>query len=191
MVMKKPNISLGLRARLLLPGLLLVSGTASAGYADLAVPLIGQQYDQWCHAASIDMVATYWGESHWTQCDIVKKEFNSTSCPNQPTSSIGQTCDGLRRMGYSCTVYYSALAFSSAFSEIYTYRRPFIPRIGWTSGGGHLMVIKAADNVSPYYVKYNNPLPVGQGSASSWVTYSYFKSNSTWTWTHTVSQIYK
>ncbi|MBU8898085.1 C39 family peptidase [Corallococcus sp. M34] len=170
---------------------LLVSGTASAAYTDLSVPLIGQEYDQWCHAASIDMIATYWGESYWTQCDIVKREFGGTTCPNSPTASIGQTCTGLQSMGYACSVAYSPLSFSDAYINVYRNGWPFIPRIGWTSGGGHLMVIRAVDDSGPQYVRYNNPLPVGSGGVSSWVTYAYFQSNSSWNWTHTVWNIHK
>ncbi|WP_163992872.1 papain-like cysteine protease family protein [Pyxidicoccus caerfyrddinensis] len=178
-----------LNKKLLLASLLM-SGAASASWVDRPVTLIAQQYDQWCHAASIDMVATYWGDSFWTQCDIVKKEFGSTTCPNSPTASIDQTCTGLQAMGYLCSVNYAPLTFAQSFSDVYTNNRPFIPRIGWTSGGGHIMVMRGVDDVGQY-VKYNNPLPVGTGSTSSWVTYTYFKNNSSWNWTHTVWNIRK
>jgi ABC-type bacteriocin/lantibiotic exporter with double-glycine peptidase domain len=187
--MKMLKAVLGVRRwPLLALGLLMVSGVASAAYVYLVVPIIGQTYSQWCHAGSIQMIIRAYGNNSWTQCDIVKKEFNSSSCPNNPATTT-QLCDGIRRIGYTCTNTNAPLSWSASWNEIASYH-PFVVRIGWTGGGGHFMVIRGVDNTSPTYVTYNNPLPVGSGSASNWVTYSYMRSNSSWTWTHTMNGIH-
>lgn len=168
-----------------------------------------QEQSQWCWAASARMVD--WSYSTTTppsQCSIVNKAndqcdglFNfccstlngsrPSACTtplssNYPNSMYG--CDGSLSwlMGYyagSNTTYGSSLSSSLVTGNIGA-KRLMVARWGWTNGGGHFVVLYGfiQTNGYPLNVSYANP---SSGSKVT-ETYTYFKSNSNRTWTHTV-----
>jgi hypothetical protein len=158
----------------------LLSTAARAEWYEVYVNLKPQQYDQWCHAASLQMI-TDWhyrykgAPAPLSQCGIAMKEWNSTSCPNNPAYT-SELCTGLRNMGYTCSW---ANDWINATNAIYQFKNygPFVSQIIWRSGGGHYVVAKAADNAGSQYIKVMDPWPPGAGEASAWMTYTYFRDN--------------
>ena len=59
-------------------------------------------------------------------------------------------------------------------------------RIGWTSGGGHMMDIIGYDS-SDSTIEYYNPWP--DDPRYNYSTYNWYRSNSQFTWTHSLYRI--
>ncbi len=177
--------------------------------ATITVTPYTQEQSQWCWAACTRMVD--WAYSSTTppvQCSIVNKAndqcdgwFNiccsslngsrpsACSTPlssNYPNNMYG--CNGSLSwlMNYYAgpnTSYGSSLSSSLVTGNIAA-GKLMVARWGWTSGGGHFVVLYGFKQVngSPLTVSYANP------SSGSRVTenYSYFVANSNRTWTHTL-----
>ena len=105
---------------------------------------------------------------------------------NFPNSMYG--CNGslswlLNNYAGSNTTAGSSLTYSTVSSNLAS-RKMMVARWGWSSGGGHFVVIYGNYMLnSTQYVSYANP------SSASKVTetYAYFKSNSSRTWTHSIT----
>jgi hypothetical protein len=84
------------------------------------------------------------------------------------------------------TSYGSSLTFSTVSSNLYA-NKMMVARWGWTSGGGHFVVIYACYTLVTGGGNYNN-VSYANPSSGSKVTedYNYFKSNSSRTWTHSL-----
>lgn len=164
-------------------------GTAPAG--TLAVPIIYQQQDQWCWAASCQMILSYYGYSV-SQCAMANWCFGQSNCCNnvlwpqgtgaycdQPNWIFGYTGDmqdvlihwgPIYGVGYS-----SALSWATVQSEINA-GRPFVIGFSWTTGGGHALVGRG---YSGSYGYYNDPWP---GNGPTWNLYTWMVSASDHVW---------
>lgn len=168
--------------------LLILVYPAPAGI--LSVPVISQQQNQWCWAASCQMILSYYGYSatqcsmaNWcfyqsTCCDsVVWNEYAPITACNSPNYIYGYG-RGMKEVltqygSISSTGVNSYLTWSTVQSESNA-NRPFVIGFAWTSGGGHAMVGKGYSAGSYDYVSYNDPWP-GHGSRISfysWMVYA-------------------
>ena len=168
-----------------------------------------QEQTQWCWAATTRMVD--WAYSTVTppsQCTIVNTANNTCdgwfnvccgelngSRPSACTDPLGSNfpnsmygCNGslswlLNNYAGANSTAASSIAYSTVSSNLAS-KKLMVARWGWTSGGGHFVVIYGNYMLnSTQNVSYANP---GSGSKVT-ETYAYFKSNSSRTWTHSVT----
>jgi len=152
----------------------------------LSISMQAQEKSNWCWDASGNTVADWWGHD-LTQtkfCQIAHNESGS-DCANQQ-GYLSDQQRVYRWLGFSSAGYYNSNGYTLSFSGIRTEidnRRPIGTRIGWSSGGGHMHVIYGynADTTS---VLYGDPWPSSNRYNS--MSYTSYKSNSRFTWTHTV-----
>ena len=176
---KLSRITIGMIVSIL--AMFAVSTPAYASSRSIDVPVERQQQSNWCWAASARMTARYLGGSSASQCQYVKWGLNSGSCPNV-TGDFGTTTSaaligaGIYSPG---SVSWSAISYGSLQSQINS-NKPVIIRWGWSSGGGHALVIKGY-NTAGTKVTYIDP---GNGSIHT-QPYSWMKSGGGYTWTHT------
>ncbi|HEY3004567.1 MAG TPA: papain-like cysteine protease family protein [Kribbellaceae bacterium] len=146
-----------------------------------------QQKSNWCWAATGNSIADYYG--YWyTQNQFCNMAFGQpldwTCANNQATLANDQRA--FNTIGIYGGWYISGtLSFSTIVTEISNYR-PIMTRIGWTSGGGHMMDIIGYDS-SDTTIEYYDPWPDNYRYNDS--TYWWYRSNSQFTWTHTLYQI--
>jgi len=146
-----------------------------------------QQNSNWCWAATGNSIAAYYG--YWyTQnqfCDMAFGQPLDWSCANSQ-ATLGNDQRAFSTIGISPGWYISStLSFSGIVAEI-SNNRPVMTRIGWTSGGGHMMDITGYDS-SDTTIEYYDPWP--SDPRFNYSTYWWYRSNSQFTWTHTLYQI--
>ena len=166
------------------------------------VPAYIQEQSNWCWAACGSMIYWAYHTGSISQCSYVAKSrdqenallfdcnnlSNSTSSPctypltfNSPQSLY--TCGGSNEnvfdyYGISSTGYSKAFSTSELTSAM-SARKMCMARWGWTSGGGHVVVVNRYKDGKVYF---NNP-----SSGAAIYTYSAFKTaNNRGTWTHTL-----
>jgi hypothetical protein len=139
-----------------------VGGAAPASSATLSFSEQTQEQDQWCWAAVTVSVSHFYDPaSGWIQCSLVNAEFgrgdccwngNASPC-NQPwslDSPLSRTAN-LNRMEGNATL------FQDLIIEI-DRGRLLGCRIGWTSGGGHFVVIQGySDGANGSWVSVADP----------------------------------
>jgi len=165
---------------------LVVGGTLPATAGTLSVPMLYQQQNQWCWAASCQMILSYYGTSS-TQCSMANWCFGQSTCcnnviwPNGTGSScnqanwiFGQSGDMEDVLIAWGAIYgtgsYAALPWVIFQSEIDA-GHPFVIGFSWYGGGGHALVGRGYSGSSGYY---NDPWP-GNGptlSLYSWMVYA-------------------
>jgi len=146
-----------------------------------------QQQTNWCWAATGDSVAAYFGKSYTQNqfCNLAFGRAIDSTCPNnQATLANDQNAFG--QIGISKGTYITGtVAYNTVVGEIAA-NRPVMTRILWASGGGHMMVLTGYDT-SNSTVQYYDPWP--DDSRFNTSTYSWYKSNSSFTWTHSLYRI--
>ncbi|MEV5002131.1 papain-like cysteine protease family protein [Nocardioides sp. LML1-1-1.1] len=162
------------------------SRVAASRYLDVSGQ--AQQQDNWCWAATGNSVASYFGYGQYSQNQFCNMAFGyslNSSCPNDQ-ATLGNDQRAFRAIGISAGSYISnTISFSTLTSEINA-NRPVMTRIGWSSGGGHMMVLTGYDT-SGSTVEYYDPWP--DNSRWNTSTYSWYVSNSSFDWTHTLYKI--
>lgn len=158
----------------------------------LPVSLYAQETNQWCWAASGQMVMSYLGYPV-SQCAQANHASGRTDCCNSPTPSAcifpGWPDLGFYGFSSSTTSYGSALSWSSLSNEIVNNRRPVPFSWAWTGGGGHMMVAIGAKTVGTNnYVTMNDPWAPGWGGQSD-LLYSAFVSGSGYSHMHDIYNI--
>lgn len=166
------------------------------------VPAYIQEQSNWCWAACGSMIYWAYHTGSISQCNYVAKSrdqenallfdcnnlSSSTSSPctypltfNSPQSLY--TCGGSNEnvfdyYGISSTGYSKAFS-TSELTTAMSARKMCIARWGWTSGGGHVVVVNRYKDGKVYF---NNP-----SSGAAIYTYSTFKTaNNRGTWTNTL-----
>lgn len=159
---------------------LTITAPANAASRQIGVPAEAQTYSLWCWAASSRMVSRYLGGSSASQCQFVKWGKRTSSCPNVTGDFGTDVSSALLSAGiYSPgNVSWSAISFNTIKGQIDS-NKPVLIRWQWSSGGGHMLVVKGY-NTSGSTVTYIDP---GNGSVST-RSYSWMKSASGHTWTH-------
>jgi hypothetical protein len=150
----------------------------------ISLPWKRQEQDQWCWAAATQAVASYYGKNP-SQCEIVGKLY--ITCPNWP-AHIGDV-HALVFPNYDLTGDYltRSMLWDEVVNTIWN-GRPAIIRWEWRSdGAGHMVVIYGWQDITPSdrRVLYMNPVD-GAGYIRD---YNNLVSNSSWTWTHSVTHI--
>jgi hypothetical protein len=149
----------------------------------ISLPWKRQEQDQWCWAAATQSVVSYYGENP-SQCDIVGALF--PFCPNWPAHIANVHDTVLPRYGLTSGYIINALTWDEVVNTIWN-GRPAIIRWEWADGAGHMVVIYGWQEISSSdrRVYYMDP-QYGTGYVRD---YNNLVSNSSWTWTHSVTHI--
>jgi len=168
----------------------------------LSVPLYGQEVNNWCWAATCQMIMAYRGTSvpqcyqasytfypsyALTLCCYDPYKTSTYYCNNGATSS--EMLNNLGRWGFYRSYYSGALSFANLQVQIDA-NCPFDMNWGWASGGGHAMVVHGYSSCNnTVYVR--DSWPPGSG-ASKVYTYSYcVYVSGDHTWRDGIYSIYK
>lgn len=132
----------------------------------LAVPLLPQQTDMWCWAASGEMCMNFLGHDV-PQCVQANNEFGLANCcqinlcPN-PDSGVPCASGGwpeFGRYGFSFLENPIQLDFAQLVQQTYCKQKPVAFTWWWTGGGGHMMVVVGYE-IAPdgtQWVQINDP----------------------------------
>lgn len=160
--------------------------TAAATSWYLNITGQAQEQTNWCWAATGNSVADYYGYGQYSQnqfCNMAFGRAIDSTCPNnQATLANDQTA--FRTIGFvnPGTYVSGQVSFSTVVNQV-SGNRPVMTRIGWASGGGHMMVITGYDQ-SKSTIQYYDPWPSDPRMNTS--TFAWYQSNSTFTWTHSL-----
>ncbi len=174
---------------------------------NVSITTYTQEQTQWCWAGCTRMVD--WSYSTVTppsQCTIVNKandQCDSGSCcstlngtrpsacttpassnfPNNMGSCNGSLAWLINNYAGANTFASGSKTYSTVSSNL-TNKKMMVARWGWTSGGGHFVVIYGC-----YQFNYVGQVSYANPASGSKVTesHSYFNSNSSRTWTHTIT----
>jgi len=144
----------------------------------LNVTLFPQLTDQWCWAASGQMVMDYEGTSV-SQCAQANQKFGMSDCCNSPTPSacVKPGFPQFQHWGFNSQQTASGTALTLAqLTSQFDLAQPVAYTWRWTSGGGHMMVARGVDT-GTNMVYINNPAPPNQGD-TKWITYARYVSQS-------------
>lgn len=131
----------------------------------LNVPLIAQKTEQWCWAASAEMILNYHGyPNEHTQCVQANYKFENNNCCNNPTPTdcIHPGWPEFEKFGYDyyTTEWGNALSWEDLKKEIDS-NRPFVFAWGWKnspSSMGHMMTLVGySENENIRMVYINDP----------------------------------
>ncbi len=185
-----------LNRALLSAALLLAAPMVQAQWRTLNIPLTTQEHSQWCWSASSKAVINYY-RTPPSQCQIVNwayginyacgnSTFNWNSYANQPNSlygSNGSVQSILSAWGVPNYAYGYASTWNTVVTDINN-NRPFVIRVGWRTGGGHIKVGRGYETYNgTNYVYIMDPWP---GEGQVYQTYSYAVASSEHNWTHTL-----
>lgn len=143
-----------------------------------------QQQSNWCWAATGNSVADYFGHSYSQNqfCNMAFGRSTNSTCPNNQ-ATLGNDQQAFGTIGINPGRYISGtVGFSTVVDQI-SNNEPIMTRIGWSSGGGHMMVLAGYDTTNNQ-VQYYNPWPSDPRFNVS--TYNWYRSNPQFTWTHTL-----
>ncbi|WP_223070180.1 C39 family peptidase [Paenibacillus caui] len=157
------------------------------GYKTLSIPTQKQEETNWCWAASGVMTIDYYGDAptqsqfvDWVKGDVVNE-----------TATLFEVRQGIAHWGVSSADYYEVVPFGT-LSGFINDNEPVVARIGWSSGGGHMHVIRgyyedtSIGKQDVYYIDSLTDEPT-----YNIMSYSSFVSNSQFTWTHSLEYIRK
>ncbi|MYR42351.1 papain-like cysteine protease family protein [Streptomyces sp. SID5910] len=160
------------------------SASAATGKNVLNISMQEQENTNWCWSASGNTIASWFGYKY-TQTQFCNAAFGRAqggSCPNdQATLEDDQTA--FRWMGLSPGTVTSGVISYNAVQQQIDAKRPMMARIQWSSGGGHAEVLYGYDT-SKSWVYWGDPWP--DDYRYNWATYDYYRSNSDFSWTHTL-----
>lgn len=159
------------------------AATAPSNY-HLYIDGQAQQQSNWCWAATGDSVADYFGHSYSQNqfCNMAFGRSANSTCPNDQ-ATLGNDQRAFSTIGINPGRYITGTVGYSTVVDQISNNRPIMTRIGWTSGGGHMMVLTGYDT-STSQVQYYDPWP--SDSRFNVSTYNWYRSNSQFSWTHTL-----
>lgn len=166
-----------------------VAPTASKVLASRYLNVTGQsqQKSNWCWAATGNSIAAYYG-SNYSQnqfCNMAFGYSQNGTCPNDQ-ATLANDQRAFRTIGISQGSYISGtLSFATLQTEINA-NRPVMTRIGWKTGGGHMMDIIGYDTSNSTIEYYN---PWGSDPRYNYSTYNWYLNNSQFQWTHSLYRI--
>ncbi|HEX7301489.1 papain-like cysteine protease family protein [Lentzea sp.] len=156
----------------------------------LAFTMQAQEQTQWCWAAAGTSIARYHGTSV-TQtrfCQLAHDESGSGCRNNQ--GDLGEVREAFADLGYSSPGSYlsGTVTFASIRDQI-DREQPIETRILWSSGGGHMHAVYGyeVDGNNVQWVNWGDPW--GSNTRYNRSTYTSYRSNSTFRWTHTLTGI--
>ncbi|MDH6123136.1 papain-like cysteine protease family protein [Kitasatospora sp. GP82] len=160
---------------------------AAGTWRKLDISMQQQQQDNWCWAASGNTIATYFGYNYSQNqfCNAAFNRSTNSSCPNSQ-AALDDVQNALSRVGINPGSYVSGyLRYTTVQTEIDA-NRPVETRIQWSSGGGHMHVLYGYDR-SNNWVYWGDPWP--SNYRYNWADYSYYVSNDSFSWTHSLYRI--
>ncbi|WP_438672297.1 papain-like cysteine protease family protein [Solihabitans fulvus] len=167
------------------PGALAASVPSS--YHDY-ITMQAQQKNQWCWAASGNTIAAYWNYSVSQNdfCAYAKNRSTSYDCPNWQ-GTLDDVQNAFSQLGFSYTGDYvwNTVSFGTVQNQV-SANQPLETRIQWNSGGGHMHVLYGYD-ANAGTVSYGDPWPSNQRYNT--MSYNYYVSNGSFSWTHTLTGI--
>lgn len=147
------------------------SGNLLLNYQDaihtnpMPVNLFPQQVNNWCWAASGQMIMSYLG-GYISQCEQANKRFSRNDCCNTPTPSA---CDKggwpeFDKYGFTFSTG-GALSWTDLKAQIDTLKTPYAFSWHWDGGGGHMMVITGYKVINGQnWVSINDPWAPNEGN---------------------------
>ncbi len=167
---------------------------AAGSTADLAgtskklnITMQQQQNTNWCWAASGNTIATWFGYNYSQNqfCNAAFGRSTNSTCPNSQ-ASLGDVQNALSWIGINPGSYVTGyLRYATVQGEVNA-DRPVETRIQWSSGGGHMHVLYGYDTASNW-VYWGDPWP--SNYRYNWADYSYYVSNGSFSWTHSLYRI--
>ncbi|MFJ9522496.1 papain-like cysteine protease family protein [Kitasatospora sp. NPDC101801] len=153
----------------------------------LNITMQSQQQTNWCWAASGNTIATYFGYTYSQNqfCNVAFNRSVNASCPNNQ-ASLANVQTALNWIGINSGSYVTGYLRNSTVQTEINANRPIETRIQWSSGGGHMHVIYGYDT-SNNFVYWGDPWP--SNNRYNWADYSYYVSNSSFSWTHSLYRI--
>lgn len=166
-----------------------VQAQAMPAARSLDIVMQAQEQTQWCWAGSGNTIADFHGATI-TQtrfCQLAHGESGAT-CANT-AGTLGDAQHAYASLGFSSPGTYLAdrVGYEDIKAQIEA-GRPIQTRIGWNVGGGHIHVVYGYDSVQQR-VYWGDPWPTN--SRYNLSTYSYYSSNRSFSWTHTLTGIAK
>ncbi|MEU1506850.1 papain-like cysteine protease family protein [Kitasatospora sp. NPDC005748] len=156
-------------------------------FKKLNITMQQQQQTNWCWAASGNTIATWFGYDYSQNqfCNAAFGRSSNSSCPNSQ-ATLGDVQNGLSRIGINPGSYVTGyLRYSTVQTEVNA-NRPIETRIQWSSGGGHMHVVYGYDTGSNW-VYWGDPWP--SNTRYNWADFTYYVSNGTFSWTHSLYRI--
>ncbi|MBP2474573.1 hypothetical protein JOF53_003445 [Crossiella equi] len=152
------------------------------------ISMQAQQQTNWCWAAAGNTIAAWHGVSITQNnfCALAKNRSTSANCPNDQ-AHLGEVQNALRKLNFTNPGSYlsNTLTYATIQQQVAA-DQPIETRIGWSSGGGHMHVLYGYDTTKNW-VYWGDPW--GSSSRYNWGTYAFYRSNSQFTWTHTLTGI--
>jgi hypothetical protein len=138
----------------------------------MAVLLVPQEVDNWCWAASAQMIMSYFGKNV-AQCEQANDEFRRTDCCVSAKGILPANCDSggwpqFERYGFTYFRTHNAPLSWEMLQQEIAGKRPVAFSWGWTqnAGQGHMMVaIGYLDAPTGRLVFVNDPWPPSRGEA--------------------------
>lgn len=138
-------------------------------------------------AASGDTIASWFGYSYSQNqfCNAAFGRSIDSSCPNSQ-AALDNVQSALSWIGINPGKYVTGYLYYSTVQNEINNNRPVETRIQWSSGGGHMEVLYGYDTGNNW-VYWGDPWP--SDYRYNWADYSYYVSNSSFSWTHSLYQI--
>jgi len=147
--------------------------------------LDAQERTNWCWAATGLSVAKLLGDSTTTQNQFCNMAFNrqaTGNCPNDQ-ASLSNDQTAYKALKIKPGTYVSKTLDLKTVTDDIDAGTAIMTRIQWASGGGHMMTIYGYDSAADK-IKWADPW--GSNSRYNSGTLAFYKSNSKWTWTHSL-----
>lgn len=162
-------------------------GLSTGTSKTLNISMQQQASSNWCWAASGDTIASWFGYGYTQNqfCDAAFGRPLSSVCPNDE-AALDDVQNALSWIGINPGDYVSGSLYYSTLQAEIAAGRPVESRIQWSSGGGHMEVLYGYDT-SDNWVYWGDPWP--SDYRYNWAAYSYYVSNSSFSWTHSLYQI--
>ncbi|GAA1219671.1 hypothetical protein GCM10009665_07180 [Kitasatospora nipponensis] len=153
----------------------------------LNITMQQQQNSNWCWAASGDTIASWFGYDYSQNqfCNAAFGRSINSTCPNSQ-AALDDVQNALSYIGINPGRYVNGYLYYSTVQSEINNNRPVESRIQWSSGGGHMEVLYGYDT-SSNWVYWGDPWP--SDTRYNWASYSYYVSNNSFSWTHSLYQI--
>ena len=167
---------------------LAVTPSLAAARTLTGVVRVSQEKTQWCWAAGAQILVKYHTNNNPSQCTLVRRGKNSSSCANDPGSlSELRRAMGKSGMGNTGDQSSSAASFANIRGDIDN-SRPLVIRLGWKSSDkktAHIAVIRGYDTSGSEvrWIYIRNAPTTSEYRKNS---HSSLKDNRDWAWTHTI-----
>lgn len=151
---------------------------ASASSVYLNIPGVHQEQTKWCWAASSQSIIEYLGKGYPSQTNIVTTVLGS---PVNQGATFAQDRSSLTSYNVSTNAVTLPLPWTTVTDNLQNWYSPIKAGIRFSYGDHDVVIYGYYQDAYTTNVSYMDPAPA---LPNVWYasTYSYFKSNSNWTW---------